>query len=216
MFLKEGDRSNRMMRSGKKGSSAPSVLQISMICHRRIEVIGGAVHHPSDLEPGVIRSGRHWIVSGIEVICQKCFSDCKSLASVTFESGSRLSRLEKSAFSQSGLHSIHFPASIEVICESCFSNCKSLESVTFESGSRLSRLEKKAFSSSGLRSIHFPASIEVICESCFDDCIALTSVSFDPSSGLYAPLSVLLSGSRVSRSSSKVNADKSEEKRTKE
>jgi hypothetical protein len=98
-----------------------------------------------------------------------------------------------------------------MICEFCFSDCKSLASITFETGSRLSRLEKSAFSGSGLRSIHFPASIEVICEFCFSDCTALTSVSFDPSSVLHAPLSVLLSGSRVSRSSSEGNADESQE-----
>jgi hypothetical protein len=47
--------------------------------------------------------------SSIEVICESCFSSCKSLTSVTFDANSRLSRLEKRAFSKSGLRSIHLP-----------------------------------------------------------------------------------------------------------
>jgi hypothetical protein len=31
--------------------------------------------------------------SSIEVLCEKCFSDCGSLSSVKFESGLRLSRI---------------------------------------------------------------------------------------------------------------------------
>jgi predicted DsbA family dithiol-disulfide isomerase len=34
------------------------------------------------------------IPSSVEIICENCFLQCKSLKSVTFESGSRLSRIE--------------------------------------------------------------------------------------------------------------------------
>jgi hypothetical protein len=112
--------------------------------------------------------------SSVEVICESCFCYRNSLTSVTFEANSRLSRLEKQAFSWSGLQSIHLPRSLEVICESSFSCCHSLTSVTFEANSRLSRLEKQAFSLSGLQSIHLPGSLEVICESCFSSCYCLT------------------------------------------
>jgi hypothetical protein len=71
------------------------------------------------------------------VICEECFSNCRSLKAISFESESKLSRIEGWAFFGSGLTSIHFPASVEVICESCFSNCTSLASISFESGSKL-------------------------------------------------------------------------------
>jgi hypothetical protein len=56
--------------------------------------------------------------------------------SITFESGSRLSQLATGAFCDSGLISIHLPASVTVIGEFCFSRCGSLASITFESGSK--------------------------------------------------------------------------------
>jgi predicted DsbA family dithiol-disulfide isomerase len=77
------------------------------------------------------------IPSSVEMICEECFRDCRSLTSVTFEVNSKLSRLERYAFCESGLMSIHIPSSVEVICEGCFSECTSLKSVTFEVDSKL-------------------------------------------------------------------------------
>jgi hypothetical protein len=82
------------------------------------------------------------VLSSVEVLGESCFSVCESLSSVTFESGSILSRIEKWAFTGTGLIQIIIPASVEVLCEGCFSECKSLSSVRFESGSKLSRIEK--------------------------------------------------------------------------
>jgi hypothetical protein len=107
---------------------------------------------------------------------------CDSVKSVIFEANSQLSRLEVRAFSESGLTSIHLPASVTVIGESCFSHCGSLVSITFETGSQLSELAKWAFRGSCLTSIHLPASVTVIGERCFSDCDSLTSITFDPAS----------------------------------
>jgi hypothetical protein len=49
------------------------------------------------------------IPSSVEVLCKKCFCDCQSLTSVVFEQGSKLQRIEGSAFTGSGLKSIEFP-----------------------------------------------------------------------------------------------------------
>jgi hypothetical protein len=95
-----------------------------------------------------------------------------------------LSRIEKQAFSQTGLIEIILPSSIEVLDEGCFSNCRSLSSVTFESGSRLSRIEKKAFSQTGLIEIILPSSVEVLGEKCFADCRLLSSITFESGSRL--------------------------------
>jgi hypothetical protein len=68
---------------------------------------------------------------------------------VRFESESRLSRIEKKAFSGSHLIEIVIPASVEFLGESCFSFCGSLSSVTFESGSRLVGIEREVLHQAG-------------------------------------------------------------------
>jgi hypothetical protein len=63
---------------------------------------------------------------------------------VTFESGSRLERIEEHAFEGSKLKSIVVPSSV-VVGKSAFKGCWSLEWVTFENGSRLKRIEESAY-----------------------------------------------------------------------
>jgi hypothetical protein len=124
------------------------------------------------------------IESSVVVICQGCFSGCRLVKSVTFDCDSTLSRIEKGAFRESSLISIHLPSSVEVLCEECFYLCKSLTSVTFECDSKLSRIEECAFLESALISIHLPSSVEVLCEECFSVCESLTSVTFECDSKL--------------------------------
>jgi hypothetical protein len=64
---------------------------------------------------------------------------------VTFESGSRLERIEESAFSESGLKSIEIPSSVVNLGKWSFYQCKSLRSIGFESGSRLQRIGADGF-----------------------------------------------------------------------
>jgi hypothetical protein len=108
-----------------------------------------------------------------------CFWVCGSFASITFECGSELSQLPSLAFSESGLTSIHLPASVTVISEECFSRCDSLMSITIESDSQFSQLAKEAFSKSRLTSIHLPASVTVSGEFCFSSCCSLASIVLD-------------------------------------
>jgi hypothetical protein len=65
---------------------------------------------------------------------------------MTFETGSRLERIEAQALSWTGLKSIVIPSSVVVLGKKSFDGCKSLKSVTFENGSRLERIGKFAFS----------------------------------------------------------------------
>jgi hypothetical protein len=81
------------------------------------------------------------IPASIELLGEECFANCQSLSSITFESGSRLSRIEKMVFFMAGLVEMIIPAMVEVLSEWCFAPCKSLSSITFESGSRLSRMK---------------------------------------------------------------------------
>jgi hypothetical protein len=70
------------------------------------------------------------------------------LSSFTFESGSKLMRIESSAFRWcSSLRTICIPASVEVLCSSSFRECSSLSSLIFEPGSKLARIEAYSFAS---------------------------------------------------------------------
>jgi hypothetical protein len=85
------------------------------------------------------------IPSSVESLGRGCFSNCKSLSSVTFESPSKLVRIEACAFCWSRLTYLVIPSSVESLGEACFSYCTSLSSVTFESQSKLVRIRANAF-----------------------------------------------------------------------
>jgi hypothetical protein len=68
---------------------------------------------------------------------------------VIFESGSRLSRIEKEVFRGTGLIEIVIPSSVEFLGERCFSECESLSSVTFESGSRFLQIQEEVLTQAG-------------------------------------------------------------------
>jgi hypothetical protein len=104
------------------------------------------------------------IPSCVEFIAEQCFRRCKSLNELIFENDSNLKRIDKYAFSSSGLKSVQIPAKVESIGEGCFSHCESLNEVIFESDSNLKRIGKGAFSSCGVKSVRIPAKVEFIRE----------------------------------------------------
>jgi hypothetical protein len=68
----------------------------------------------------------------VEAIGEFCFFECQSLHEVIFEKGSKVERLEKSAFSGCSLDKIVIPASVKVIGEKCFCHCSSLCEIVYE------------------------------------------------------------------------------------
>jgi hypothetical protein len=70
------------------------------------------------------------ICRDIEILGSSCFAYCESLSSISFESNSRLKRIESSAFSYSSLRSIEIPCNVEILGSSCFADCGSLSSVS--------------------------------------------------------------------------------------
>jgi hypothetical protein len=109
----------------------------SAVFSRGITVIQGRVRLCGKFSSDDRRASRFWIAPCYEMICELCFSQCKSLASVAFDADTTVSRFDGHAFQWSGLTSIHIPSSVEVIHEYCFSRCKSLASVTHDPGSKL-------------------------------------------------------------------------------
>jgi hypothetical protein len=88
---------------------------------------------------------------------------------VTFESGSKLSRIEQHAFCFcEELKSICIPASVEILRKSCFECCFGLTELEFERGSQLTRIESFALKSCDiLKSLCIPSSVSSIDVSAF-------------------------------------------------
>jgi hypothetical protein len=73
------------------------------------------------------------------------FSQCRSIDSVSFESGTRLTCIEERAFLSTSLISIVLPGSLESIGEYCFSYSGRLADVQVESPSQLVYIGDHAF-----------------------------------------------------------------------
>jgi hypothetical protein len=119
------------------------------------------------------------IPSSVEFIGNCCFYECKSLCEITFESRSKLQRIEEYAFYETGVKNVQIPSSVEFIGKKCFYGCNSLCEITFESRSKLQRIEESAFSVSGLKKIQIPSSVEFIDKLCFSFCSSLCEITFE-------------------------------------
>ena len=147
------------------------------------------------------------IPASVVTIEATAFKKCTSLATVTFESGSKLTtigggypsdRYSSSyyygAFSDcTRLAAIEIPASVVTIEAAAFKKCTSLATVTFESGSKLTTIGggypysyyHGAFSDcSKLAVIVIPASVETIQDCAFSQCTALEKIEFGENSML--------------------------------
>jgi hypothetical protein len=98
---------------------------------------------------------------------------------LTFESASKLTRIESKAFlGCRALKSICLPSSLQFIGLQCFDG-SSISSLTFESDSTLTRIDSKAFCGCrALKSICVPSSVEVLCTECFRGYSVCAMVSF--------------------------------------
>ena len=131
-----------------------------------------------------------------DVIPVDCFSGCSNLTQFDF---SNIKRIEKRAFSESGLQKVCLPQNIECIIEGAFSRCKTLSSVKWNCKcdviptfcfykcrnltqfdfSKIKKVEKCAFSESGLQKVCLPQNIECISGWTFSKCKELRSVEWN-------------------------------------
>jgi hypothetical protein len=124
--------------------------------------------------------------ASVEFLGEGAFSSCRSLSAFTFESGSKLTRIEAFALLDCYvLKSICLPASVEFLGVSSYSSCWSLSSLTFESGSRLTLIPANTVNGcSSLQSRCLPASIEILGNSSLSNCYRLSSLTFESGSKL--------------------------------
>jgi uncharacterized membrane protein YqaE (UPF0057 family) len=154
--------------------------KVSSAFSRQKIVEGGLVQNVCSSLSLSASDGRLGIFSSVKF----CSQVTGELSVVTFERGSRIEKIEKSAFSRTELKSIMIPSSVVVLGKGCFSWCNSLESVQFESDSRLERIEEFAFRWSELRSIVIPSSVVILGKGSFSRCNSLESVRFESDSRL--------------------------------
>jgi hypothetical protein len=73
------------------------------------------------------------IPASVEILCERCFFGCRSLETLTFDTGSKLSYIEGEAFLNCrSLTSIFLPASVESIGSRAFAKCRNLRTLHFE------------------------------------------------------------------------------------
>ena len=108
-----------------------------------------------------------------------CFSDCKSLTSVSIPSS--VTSIGSWCFAYcEELKSITIPSSVTSLGEVCFFDCKSLTSITIPSSVTLLGHDCFGYCSS-LTSITIPSSVTSLGDKCFEHCSSLTSITI-PSS----------------------------------
>jgi hypothetical protein len=94
--------------------------------------------------------------SPVQVLGESCSLERKSVSSVTFESTSRLLRIEKWPFIGTGSVEIEIPSSIGALTDECFGQCRLFPSIKFQSESKLLRTESQhALKLDWLRSLFF-------------------------------------------------------------
>jgi hypothetical protein len=96
-------------------ASEDNTIKVLTRFFRRISVREGVIQILSQDYFRPEAAQRAWISSSISVADINCFSNCTSLTSVTFESNSKLQRIEESAFEKTGLRTIQIPATVEVL-----------------------------------------------------------------------------------------------------
>ena len=137
----------------------PSLTTVTFESGSKLKTIGGGYSEASSYGAfsDCIKLTAIEIPASVETIGAAAFKGCTSLATVTFESGSKLttigggyyyyySRYYYGAFSDcSKLAAIEIPASVETIQDCAFSQCTALEKIEFGENSMLKTIGQMAF-----------------------------------------------------------------------
>ena len=143
-----------------------SLTTVTFEKESQLKTIGGDYYYGAFSDCTALTSIE--IPASVETIGNTAFSDCSSLATVTFEKGSRLKTIGNNAYYRcTSLTSIEIPASVETIEKKAFMHCSSLATVTFEKGSQLKTIAGDSYDGAfsdctALTSIEIPASVETI------------------------------------------------------
>ncbi|KAL7721528.1 hypothetical protein QTN25_001196 [Entamoeba marina] len=115
----------------------------------------------------------------VEIIQDKCFSDCTSLSAITLPS--QIKEFGKNCFENCcSLTSLNIPYTKRI--KKCwFNHCTNVVSIELPSNFKQSRFHKNFFSKFPfLKSLTIPSSIHFLDDRCFDSCYSLTSITIPP------------------------------------
>ena len=122
------------------------------------------------------------------MIGRSAFYKCSNLVSAALPNG--LEKVELSAFEESGLESVEFPASLRTISQESFKWCKSLKTVKFSDGLEVLGTDEHSdyggmlcgvFEGSSVEQIELPTTLKRIKYSTFKNCENLKSITLPDS-----------------------------------
>jgi hypothetical protein len=128
----------------------------------------------------------------VQIIGSFCFTFCSCLVSLTFESGSKLTRIGRIAFAGCSIRSIVIPASVTTICGCAFAE-SGIRQISIEdrsehfcvSGQFLLDTRTSLISFFGIAAtVTIPRKIRVLCDSCFLSCNTISRLNFKAGSQL--------------------------------
>lgn len=124
------------------------------------------------------------LVKSVEVIERETFGNCVNMRTFSFESGSRIRCIKRSAFEFSGLFNFTVPSSVMELGDYIFFGCDELDTLVFENESRIWSLPGRIFPKSGVRVIWFHDGMEILVKESIYGCKSLESVSFSANTRL--------------------------------
>ena len=96
---------------------------------------------------------------------------------MVFAPGSRLEKIGRGGFCDSGIKRIVIPKSVEIIQDSTFYKCKNLKEVAFEEGSKLKIIQAGTFyGCANLTNINLPEGLARIIRCAFCYCKSLKEI----------------------------------------
>jgi hypothetical protein len=129
----------------------------------------------------------------VEAIGSYCFANCGTLMSISFESGWKLTRIERNAFVRCSLRSIVIPASVTTICGGAFAE-SGICQISIEEGNvhfsvigqfllDITRTSLIAFFGTAA-TVTISREIRILCDSCFIGRSTLSRLNFEGGSQL--------------------------------
>lgn len=118
----------------------------------------------------------------VNTIGGAAFYECIALESVTFEAGSKLSKLETATFwGCASLKAVTIPGNVKSIGKGAFFECFELQSVTLEEG--VAEIGLQAFQRcKKLESVNVASTVTLVLEDALSGCEALTTVTYNGTS----------------------------------
>jgi len=131
-----------------------------------------------------LRTGSYTIPNTVLKL-DSCSFISSQLTSILFETGSNLTEIGPSAFTNTLIESITIPNTVTIIGDYAFDHSQ-FNSILFEENSQLSIIGSEAFRDSKLISITIPSNVISINDNAFSDIPSLESINVNPINEVYS------------------------------